>query len=74
METRQYVIVIKMPPFAISRFLEGDYYKIADVKMLYFFTKMTTTTFVALLLLFILSFDLMLKKLWHSKPISLIES
>lgn len=50
-----YVIVIGMPPFAIVQFLEGDYYKIADVKMLYFFTKMTRTTMVTLLLLFVLS-------------------
>lgn len=57
-----YVIVIKMPPFAIYRFLLGDYYKIADVKMLYFFTMMTTTTFISLLLLFVLS--LFFKNFW----------
>ena len=57
-----YVIVLKMPPFAILRFLEGDYYKIADVKMLYFFTKMTEATFISLLLLFILS--LPFKNFW----------
>jgi len=57
-----YVIVIKMPSPAILKFLEGDYYKIADVKMLYFFTKMTTTTFIALLLLFV--FSLPCKNFW----------
>ncbi|TAL24193.1 MAG: 4Fe-4S binding protein [Nitrospirae bacterium] len=57
-----YVIVIKMPSFAILRFLEGDYYKIADVKMLYFFTNMTTVTFVTLLILFLLS--LPFKNFW----------
>lgn len=50
-----YVIVIGMHPFAIVQFLEGDYYKIADVKMLYFFTKMTLTTFITLMILFVLS-------------------
>lgn len=48
-----YVILIKMPSFAILRFLEGDYYKAADIKMLYFFTGMTALTFVTLLILFI---------------------
>ncbi len=57
-----YVIAIKMPPQAIYRFLEGDYYKIADVKMLYFFTNMTTATFISLLLLFI--FSLPFKNFW----------
>ncbi len=50
-----YIILLKMEPAAILNFIEGDYYKIADVKMLYFFTRMSTTTAVSLLLLFILS-------------------
>jgi polyferredoxin len=50
-----YIIVVKMSPAAIVSFIEGDYYKIADVKMLYFFTRMTTTTLVSLLVLFVLS-------------------
>lgn len=50
-----YVIVIQMPPFAILLFLEGDYYKIADVKMLYFFTRMTQATLITLIVLFVLS-------------------
>lgn len=57
-----YVIVIKMPPSEIFKFLEGDYYVIADVKMLYFFTKMTTLTFITLLILFIGS--LLYKNFW----------
>jgi polyferredoxin len=57
-----YVIIIKMPSFAIVQFLEGSYYKISDVKMLYFFTKMTTATLVTLLLLFMLS--LIFKNFW----------
>lgn len=57
-----YVIIIKMPPPAILRFLERDYYKIADVKMLYFFTEMTTLTFIFLLVLFLLS--LPFKNFW----------
>lgn len=57
-----YVTVIKMPPEAILQFLEGDYYKIADVKMLYFFTKMTLVTFITLVILFIAS--LFLKNFW----------
>ena len=57
-----YVIAIKMPSYAILEFIEGDYYKIADVKMLYFFTKMTTTTLVTLLILFLLS--MLYKNFW----------
>jgi len=57
-----YVIVVKMPPSEIFKFLEGDYYVIADVKMLYFFTRMTTLTFVTLLILFIGS--LFFKNFW----------
>ena len=57
-----YVIVLKMPSFAIMRFIEGDYYKVADVKMLFFFTEMTTTTAVSLSLIFVLS--LFYKNFW----------
>lgn len=49
------VVVLQMPPMAILSFLEGDYYRIADVKMLFFFTEMTRTTFVTLFVLFVLS-------------------
>jgi len=57
-----YVIAIKMPLDGIIQFIEGDYYKVADVKMLYFFTKMTTATFVTLLILFLLS--MLYKNFW----------
>lgn len=57
-----YVIVIKMPPSAISAFLREDYYKVADVKMLYFFTRMTTATLITLLVFFI--FSLLYKNFW----------
>ncbi len=57
-----YVIVVKMPPSEIFKFLEGDYYVIADVKMLYFFTKMSLVTFITLVILFTAS--LFLKNFW----------
>lgn len=57
-----YVIVLKMPPLEIFNFLEGDYYVIADVKMLYFFTKMTLVTFITLVILFAAS--LFFKNFW----------
>jgi ferredoxin len=57
-----YVIVVQMPSPAIFHFLEGDYYKIADVKMLYFFTKMTKTTMISLFILF--AFSLVYKNFW----------
>ncbi len=50
-----YIILIKMNPGAIASFIEGDYYKIADVKMLYFFTRMSATTLASLVILFLLS-------------------
>jgi polyferredoxin len=50
-----YVVVVKMPAFAIGGFLQSDYYRIADVKMLYFFTQMTAGTAVVLSVLFGLS-------------------
>ena len=57
-----FVVVLKMPSFAILQFLGGDYYKIADVKMLFFFTEMSTTAAVSLSLLFVLS--LFYKNFW----------
>jgi len=57
-----YVVMIKMPASALLRFVGGDYYKIADVKMLFFFTKMTVTTAVSLSLLF--AFSLFYKNFW----------
>ncbi|MDP2276586.1 MAG: 4Fe-4S binding protein, partial [Nitrospirota bacterium] len=57
-----YAIVVKMPPSEIFKFLEGDYYVIADVKMLYFFTKMSLITFITLVILFAAS--LFFKNFW----------
>jgi polyferredoxin len=57
-----YVVVVKMPTRAIAGFVESDYYKVADVKMLYFFTQMTTVTAVVLSALFFLS--LLVKNFW----------
>jgi len=57
-----YGIILKMPSGAIFRFLENDYYRIADVKMLFFFTEMTRTTAISLSLLFVLS--LFYKNFW----------
>jgi polyferredoxin len=55
-------VVVKMPASAIAGFLKSDYYKIADVKMLYFFTRMTTETTVVLSALFV--FSLLFKNFW----------
>jgi polyferredoxin len=57
-----YVVVVKMSAPAIAGFLESDYYKVADVKMLYFFTQMTTVTAVVLSALFV--FSLFFKNFW----------
>ncbi|OGW56705.1 MAG: hypothetical protein A2Z09_03870 [Nitrospirae bacterium RBG_16_43_8] len=57
-----YVIVVRMSPSEIFKFLEEDYYMIADVKMLYFFTKMTLVTLITLVILFAAS--LFLKNFW----------
>jgi polyferredoxin len=57
-----YIVLLKMSPYEIMQFLEGDYYKIADVKMLYFFTSMSSVTFITLLALFL--FSLVSKNIW----------
>jgi polyferredoxin len=57
-----YVIVVQMSPLEIFTFLEEEYYRIADVKMLYFFTKMTLLTFITLSILFLMS--LFFKNFW----------
>jgi len=54
--------VAGMDVFQISNFIESPYYKLADVKMLFFFTKMTTLTAVVLSVLFLLS--LLFKNFW----------
>lgn len=45
-------IVIKMSPAALASFLGGPYWKIADVKMLWFFEKMSALTGSVLIILF----------------------
>jgi len=55
-------IVGRMSPDSIRSFLAEPYWKVADIKMLYFFTKMTTLTFFVLLGLFVLS--LFFKNFW----------
>lgn len=57
-----YVIVVKMPPSEIFKFLEGDYYVIADVKMLHFFTRLSLVTFITLVIL--LAASLFFKNFW----------
>ena len=48
-------IIFSMDTKAIFEFLQGPYYKLSDVKMLFFFTKMTGLTFVVLLFLTLVS-------------------
>jgi len=49
-------IITKMSSIEIAAFLESPYYKIADVKMLHFFTKMSMLTAFVLMTLLVLSF------------------
>jgi len=49
-------VILKMPVSAMASFFESPYYKIADIKMLHFFTKMTLTTALVLTGLVVLSF------------------
>lgn len=55
-------IIVSMGNDDITRFIESPYYKLSDVKMLYFFTRMTFFTAAVLVVLFVLS--LMLKNFW----------
>jgi len=55
-------IIFSMETRAVFAFLQGDYYKLSDVKMLFFFTKMTGLTFVVLLFLTLVS--LPVKNFW----------
>lgn len=50
-----YVIFFQMNAFVIHAFLHGNYHKIADVKMLYFFLDLSLTAAIVLSVLFILS-------------------
>lgn len=55
-------IIFSMDSTAISEFLEGPYYKVSDVKMLFFFTRMTGLTLAVLLSLTLAS--LVVKNFW----------
>ncbi|HLD99320.1 MAG TPA: 4Fe-4S binding protein [Bdellovibrionota bacterium] len=50
-----WIIGIAMPPEQVAAFLEGDYWKVSDVKMLYFFTKISLTSIVVIGVLALLS-------------------
>ncbi|MGF7185784.1 polyferredoxin [Desulfitispora alkaliphila] len=50
-----FVIFFQMNNFIIYAFLNGNYNKIADVKMLYFFTNLSLTAAIVLSILFLLS-------------------
>jgi len=54
--------VLTMSAQGILAYLEKPYMKIVDIKMLYFFTKMTFTTGVVLLIL--IGFSLFIKNFW----------
>ncbi len=57
-----YVILIKMSPDTIQAFLYTPYWKVADFKLLFFFTNMSTTTIIVLLVLAVSS--LFVKNFW----------
>jgi polyferredoxin len=57
-----HVVLVKMDGAAIAAFLNTPYWKIADVRMLHFFTKMSATTMVVLSALMLLS--LPFKNFW----------
>ncbi len=48
-------VIFTMPMEAIGNFIDSPYYKMSDVKMLYFFTQMSTLTAVVLILLVVAS-------------------
>jgi polyferredoxin len=48
-------VIFSMDSAGIIAFLQGPYYKVSDVKMLFFFTKMTALTAVVLLFLTLVS-------------------
>ena len=49
------LILVDMPAFALREFLAAPYWAIADVKMLHFFTRMSTTSMVVIGVLALLS-------------------
>ncbi len=56
------VILIDMPASGIVAFMNAPYWAISDVKMLYFFTRMSQTTFIVLLVITFLS--LLYRNFW----------
>ena len=56
------LILLEMPVEALSKFLDAPYWAVSDVKMLYFFTRMSVTTMAVLASLTILS--LVFKNFW----------
>ena len=56
------VVIVRMDTAAIARFLESPYYRMADVKMLHFFTRMSATTALVITALVILS--LLVRNFW----------
>jgi hypothetical protein len=50
-----YITLIKMAPAEIASFLHSPYYKLADVKMLHFFTRIGTVTLFSMVVLLVLS-------------------
>ena len=57
-----YIVLFKMSSDAVRGFLDTPYWMVADVKMLHFFTMMTTTTAVSLAVLGALS--LLFRNFW----------
>lgn len=57
-----YIILVKMSPYDIGIFLNTPYWKVADIKLLKFFTEMSLTTLITLTVLFGLS--LFYKNFW----------
>lgn len=57
-----FVIILKMSTHDIMVFLNTPYWKVADIKLLKFFTEMSTTTFIVLTALFGLS--IIYKNFW----------
>jgi polyferredoxin len=50
------IVLIDMPIQALGAFLDSPYWAVSDVKMLYFFTRMSTVTMIVLAILTALSF------------------
>lgn len=56
------LVLLDMPPAALGGFLNSPYWKIADVRMLHFFTGMSTLSLAMILLLVVLS--LLVQNAW----------